>query len=81
MANETKELIKNKIDILDLLDDKDLEDLIKLIRMIKSEKKSMKASFADEVVQQKLTQYIFTIYAIRHYGHNSRKGDLFIYLR
>ena len=56
VANETKELIKNKIDILDLLDDKDLEDLIKLIRMIKSEKKSTKVSLADEVVQQKLSR-------------------------
>lgn len=55
VANETKELIKNKIDILDSLDDKDLEDLIKLIRMINSEKKSPKASLADEVVQQKQT--------------------------
>jgi voltage-gated potassium channel len=49
VANETKELIKNKIDILDSLDDKDLEDLIKLIRMINSDKRT---KLADEVVQQ-----------------------------
>ena len=53
MANETKELLKSKIEILDLLDDKDLEDLIKLIRMINSERRS---KLADEVVQQKQTR-------------------------
>jgi len=36
VANETKEMIKNKIDIIDLLDDNDKEDLIKLIRVINS---------------------------------------------
>lgn len=53
VANETKELLKNKIEILDLLDDKDLEDLIKLIRMINSERRS---KLADVVVQQKQTR-------------------------
>jgi voltage-gated potassium channel len=50
VANETKEMIKNKIDILNLLDDKDLEDLIKLIRMINSGGRS---STTDEVLRLK----------------------------
>ena len=40
VANDTKEMIKNKIDILDSLDDKDLEDLIRLIRIINSGRNS-----------------------------------------
>ena len=52
MANETKELIKNKIDILEILDEKDLEDLIMLVRKINSEKRPSVDSPTDEVVQQ-----------------------------
>jgi voltage-gated potassium channel len=50
VANDTKEIIKNKIEILDLLDDNDLEDLIKLIRIVNSGRRS---SVTDEVVRLK----------------------------
>jgi len=54
VVNDTKEMIKNKIDIVDLLDDKDLEDLIKLIRTVNSGGRS---SVTDEVVRQKQKLY------------------------
>lgn len=54
VADDTKEMIKKKIDIIDSLDNKDLEDLIKLIRVINS---GRSFSVADEEIKQKHTSY------------------------
>lgn len=47
LADESKELIRNRINTLESLDEKDLEDLIKLIRMINSHKQDSTASNMD----------------------------------